>query len=94
MSSCNRCYEYSWRKEECDCKEYFVSDEDGYFDNAGFWSRDAEGAAINAAKSYNDEGDLMGESRSFTVLKPDKTVEVYSVSAEVDVHYSARLTTP
>lgn len=54
---------------------------------------DAEGAAIKAAKNYNEDGDYtLMDSHEYVLIREageESTVRLYSMRAEPDIYYSA-----
>lgn len=88
MEQCSRCKEFMFRPFDgtpvCGCKEFKVIDENG--EDFEVWSIDARSAALKFAEKSNVEGDfyLMNESVDIEV-----NGELFSISAEPDVYYSA-----
>ena len=89
MEKCNRCKEFYLSPldaESCRCKKFTIVNEDD--DDYEVWANDEWLAALKYAETSNEENEyyLMDESVDISV-----NGKAYRVSAEPDVHYSAKV---
>ena len=84
MKQCERCNEFLFHTDICNCSMFEIEDEDGEMHE--FYAYTERGAALKYAEWTNVHGDYQLMDSSETI-KIDGTT--YVVSAEQDIHYSA-----
>ena len=83
---CKKCREFNYKDTvECNCKLFIITDENG--EEYKVYAFHAQGAALKYAEESNCGNDYYLMNESVEILVDGKT---FNISAEPDVHYSAK----
>lgn len=88
MPLCNKCKEWKYLGQYCDCREYVAIDENG--EKHEVWAKGVRAAAERFAKDYDGEDHiLLNEESKIIIIGMGGNATEWIISAEPNIYYNA-----